>query len=175
MRAFAAALIFAACGGSPAPPGAAPPSLSPTDPACTLETPLVPGVPGSPGHLVPTEVNPNGQSELALVMRTMQEDLKAARAALLAGRPVASMVSRHRKLRCAWPTAASDRNPTFDAFAVGYLASVAALEKASDAAAFDAVLNTCKACHEQSCPGPVAAIEALRLPGGGGDDPQAGP
>lgn len=31
---------------------------------CTLETPLIPGVPGSPGHLLPSDRNPNGDSEL---------------------------------------------------------------------------------------------------------------
>ena len=25
------------------------------------------------------------------------------------------------------------------------------------------VLDACRACHEQSCPGPIAAIEALRI------------
>lgn len=160
--------LLAACGGPPAQAPTAPPdgtvvASAPVEPECTLETPLVPGVPGSPGHLVPTEVNPNGQSELALVMRTMQEDMKAAREAIAAGRPVGHLVVRHRKMRCAWPTTPSDRNPTFDAFAVGYLAAADALEKHPDAATFDAVLNTCKACHEQSCPGPVAAIEALRM------------
>jgi hypothetical protein len=134
---------------------------------CTLETPLVPGVPGSPGHLIPSEINPNGSSELAEMMRTMQRDLTAAREAVLAGKPVAPMHPRHRKMRCAWPTAASDRNPTFDAFAQGYLANVAALDAApaeGRAAAFTAVLDACKACHQQSCPGPITAIDAMRLP-----------
>ena len=45
---------------------------------CTLDTPLIPGVPGSPGHLLPSEINPNGVSELAALMRTMQRDLAEA-------------------------------------------------------------------------------------------------
>jgi hypothetical protein len=148
-------------------PVAASAALSAPADDCTLETPLVPGVPGSPGHLIPSDINPNGSSELAEMMRTMQRDLGAAREAILAGRPVAPMHARHRKMRCAWPTAASDRNPAFDAFAQGYLANVSALETApaeGRAAAFTAVLDACKACHQQSCPGPITAIDAMRLP-----------
>lgn len=171
--ALAATLAFAltGCGAPAGTPAAVSTAAVVSAPApvddCTLETPLVPGVPGSPGHLIPSDINPNGSSELAEMMRTMQRDLTAAREAVLAGTPVAPMHARHRKMRCAWPTAASDRNPTFDAFAQGYLANVAALDAApaeGRAAAFTAVLDACKACHQQSCPGPNTAIDAMRLP-----------
>lgn len=165
------AFALAACGAPPGGPGetsamTAPVVATPVD-DCTGETALVPGVPGSPGHLVPTEISPDGQSELALMMRTMQADLRTAREAILAGQPVAAMRERHRKMRCSWPTTASDRNPVFDGFAQAYLAKVAVLETAPPAQAaeaFHGVLDACRACHQQSCPGPIAAIEALRLP-----------
>jgi len=168
-RALAAILSLIGCGapaGTPVAASTVAVSAAPVD-DCTLETPLRPGVAGSPGHLIPSDINPNGSSELAEMMRTMQRDLSAAREAILAGQPVTRMHARHRKMRCAWPTAASDRNPTFDAFAQGYLANVAALETApaeGRAAAFTAVLDACKACHQQSCPGPITAIDAMRLP-----------
>ncbi len=135
--------------------------------ACTFETPLVPGVPGSPGHLIPTPLNPNGQSELAALMRTMQADLKAAGEAIALRQPVPKMLATHARIRCAWPTTPSDRTPQFDAFAQSYLAAVAALEAAPPEQARPAlnrVLDTCKSCHQQTCPGPIAAIEKLRLP-----------
>lgn len=158
------------CNRAPAQPAAsAQPTLTSED-DCTLETPLKPGVPGSPGHLLPSPVNPNGQSELAGVMRTMQADLKAARAAVVSGAwpapAQAPMTPRHRKLRCAWPTAAADRNPVFDANAQGYLRALGRLETASkDAApaAFDQVLDACRSCHERTCSGVLVAIEALRI------------
>jgi hypothetical protein len=132
--------------------------------ACTLETPLVPGVPGSPGHLIPTSLNPNGQSELAALMRTMQADLKAAGEAIALQQPVPKMLAKHARIRCSWPTTPSDRTPEFDAFAQAYLAQVAALETAPSRPALDRVLNACKSCHEHTCPGPISAIESLRLP-----------
>lgn len=168
-----ACLVGVACGGPSAepaaggPPSPAQPATAALAEACTIETPLVPGVPGSPGHLIPSDITPNGQSELAHTMRTMQQDLGAARAAVLAGRAVAPMFDRHRKMRCAWPTTPSDRNPVFDGFAVAYLARVQALDAApagEGRMAYEGVLDACKACHSQSCPGPIAAIEALRLP-----------
>lgn len=165
--------LAAGCGGAATSEPSAPAPASATAPqiasACTLETPLVPGVPGSPGHLIPSDINPNGASELASLMRTMQADLKGARAAILAGTygaHVAPASARYQKMRCAWPTTPSDRNATFDAYAQGYLAAVERLEKAAPAeaaAAYEATLDACRACHDQSCPGPLMAIKGLRL------------
>ena len=141
---------------------------------CTLETPLVPGVPGSPGHLIPSDINPNGASELATLMRSMVADLDASRAAVARGETPAPMWPRHRRIRCAWPTAASDRNATFDGMAMAYLATVQALDaKPKDPkAAHNAVVDACRACHENTCAGPIERIVQLRLPDG--DDAGAG-
>ena len=132
---------------------------------CTLTTKLVPGVPGSPGHLLPSELNPNGASELATVMRTMQSDLTAARAVVLDGGAPGPMFARHRKMRCAWPTDPADRSAQFDAFAQSYLATVQVLDeqKTAPAAAFDNVLAACHMCHDNSCPGPLVVIDGLRI------------
>jgi hypothetical protein len=138
------------------------------EPECTLATALKPGVPGSPGHLIQTARNPNGQSELAALMRTMQADLQAARAAIGRGERVSPMLARHRKIRCSWPTQASDRDQAFDVNAQGYLRAIERLQtsppdKDRAAAAFDGVLDACRTCHERVCSGALAAVEALRI------------
>ena len=133
---------------------------------CTLDTQLVPGIPGSPGHPIPSTINPNGNSELAQLMRTMQGDLKEGRTAIGKGEHVAPLFPRFRKIRCAWPTNAGDRNAAFDSAAQNYLAAVKALDAAKKeeaAAAYEHVLDGCRACHEQSCGGAIPAIEALRM------------
>lgn len=133
---------------------------------CTLATELKPGVPGSPGHLIASERNPNGASELATHMRMMADDLRAAREALRAEASVAPLSARHRKLRCAWPTDPSDRNAAFDAMAQTYLTKLAAFDTApaqDRRAAYTAVLAGCRSCHEQTCEGPIAVIDALAL------------
>ncbi len=129
---------------------------------CTLETVLKEGGPGSPGHLIASERNPNGQSELATLMRTFVDDWKAARVALEADAGVTARLPTHRTLRCAWPTDAADRNPVFDGFAVGYLEKVKAFDAKPLRETYEGVLDGCKACHEVSCGGPLEVIEGLR-------------
>jgi hypothetical protein len=105
-------------------------SAAPTDsePPCTLQTALTPGIPGSPGHPIPSTINPNGNSELAQLMRTMQADLKLAREAIEKGEKVGPLWPRFRKIRCSWPTNQADRNAAFDTAAQSYLSAVQALE-----------------------------------------------
>lgn len=169
MRAFLTlALVLLASCNRPTNSAAPPPPTAPAPTEandCTFETKLVPGVPGSPGHLLPSEVNPNGASELAALMRTMQNDLKAARAALLEGKGVSPLYERHRKIRCAWPTDLKDRTVAFDGFAQAYLVAVRSLDEdaANAKERFQGVINACRTCHQASCPGPIAAIDALSL------------
>lgn len=129
---------------------------------CTFETKLVAGIPGSPGHLIPSERNPNGASELATLMRTFVDDWRAARVALEADAGVGPKFATHRKIRCAWPTDAADRNPTFDGFAKNYLSAVKAFDAQPGREKYEGVLDACKACHEVSCGGPLEVIEGLR-------------
>ncbi len=153
-------LLLTAC-ATPEPPAPAPP-IEAALPPCDGTTPLIPGVPGSPGHLLASPVNPNGASELAHLMRTMVEDWKATRDALAAGAPVPPRFPVHRRIRCSWPTAAQDRKEPFDALAAAYVASVAAFDAAPTRASYDTVLAACTACHSVSCPGPIEVIESLR-------------
>ncbi len=135
------------------------------EPECTLQTPLVPGVPGSPGHLLVTPMHPDGASELAVLMRGFVDDVKDARSAILAGRAVAPRWSAHRRLRCAWPTSLAERDARYDALAVSYLEQLRALDTSTDQRqAFNRLLGGCLACHESMCPGPIELIEGLRLP-----------
>ena len=168
-------LVLVGCTKPEARPPAPPARLVAPDPVddCTLQTKLVPGIPGSPGHLIASDINPNGASELAMLMRQMQKDLGAARVTVLDGGTVASMWPRHRKLRCSWPTDPADRTPAFDGLAATYLGQVRAFDQAPSATTFDSVLTACRSCHDNSCPGPVVVIEGLRLPGHDGGPPTA--
>ncbi|MFZ5441371.1 MAG: hypothetical protein ACOZQL_15290 [Myxococcota bacterium] len=151
-----------------APPPAAPPAAT-KEPVvvddCTFATELVPGIPGSPGHLLPSEINPNGASELATLMRTFVAHWKETRAKLLAGEtPPAPRFPGHRKIRCSWPTDPKDRTEAFDQLAQAYLAAVKAYDAAPSKSTFTGVINGCAACHEATCGGPLELIDSLRLP-----------
>lgn len=194
LTALVALLLTVSCSRPPAPepaqaadasagpkvsPSAAAPAAAPmSSEPCTLATPLVPGIPGSPGHLIRSDINPNGQSELSAHMRTMQAQLKLARQAIEHGEKPAALAAAFAKIRCAWPTTLSDRNAEFDASAQAYLAAVAALDAAtaaSAAPAYGRVLDACRSCHERTCSGAIVAIEALRLPEKAQQPPGPGP
>lgn len=161
MRALLFATLSLLAGCTRTPPAVVDAGPPPDD--CTLATVLQPGLPGSPGHLIPSELNPNGASELATLMRTFVADWKDARVKLEADAGVlAARLPVHRKMRCAWPTAADDRNPTFDGLAVHYLLKVKAFDAQPSRATYEGVLDGCKACHEVSCGGPLELIEGLR-------------
>lgn len=135
--------------------------VKPPEPACTGETKLVEGVPGSPGHLLPSSINPNGASELATLMRRFVADWKAARQTLEAGGNVAPRFPSHAKLRCAWPTDPADRNAQFDTLAVGYLDAVKRFDESPGQRSYEGVINACAACHEVTCGGPLEVINQL--------------
>lgn len=160
------ALTLVACTKGASPPPAPLPVDAGSAPIddCTFETALVPGVPGSPGHLIASERNPNGASELATLMRTFVADWRAARVTLEqdAGVAVAAKFPVHRRIRCSWPTDPGDRNPTFDSFAKNYVSAVKAFDAQPGRERYEGVLDACKACHEVSCGGPLEVIEGLR-------------
>ena len=93
--------LLAAC--SPTP-GAPPAAAVAEDADCNLSTALVSGIPGSPGNLVKSQRNPNGDSELALLMRQFVDDLRENRTLLEAGQPAKKLYPTHRKMRCARPS-----------------------------------------------------------------------
>jgi hypothetical protein len=163
-------LLLSAVGctkGAPpaAPPAAPPPAPAPAAPVddCTLATVLTPGIPGSPGHLIPSDINPNGASELATLMRTFVANWKEAREQLLAGQtPTTPRLPVHRRIRCSWPTDPKDRDEKFDGLAQAYLVQVKAFDAAPSKDTFTGVINGCAACHEATCGGPLDLIKIGR-------------
>ena len=143
--------------------GCTKPDPVPPEPECTIATKLVPGIPGSPGHLLPSDINSNGASELAALMREMKADLEKARTLIAEGKPVPAMHARHRKMRCAWPTSLDDRTPTFEQSAITYLSLVKALDEKPSVNSLNGVVSGCLACHATACPGPIPVIEKLKM------------
>jgi len=151
-------------GSDPAAGGAAEPAkVDPLDDSdCNLQTVLDPKKPGSPGNLIPSTRNPNGDSELAVLMRTFVDGLRDARVLVEAEQKLEPLFPVHRNMRCAWPTVASDRDEGYDARAQGYLASVRAFDTAPSKATYNAIVNNCVACHQVSCGGVIEFIQTLR-------------
>jgi hypothetical protein len=133
-----------------------------SDDDCTLATPLVPGIPGSPGNLIQTPRNPNGASELAMLMRQFVDDLDEVRADAMAGRKPKPLFATHRKMRCSWHTDPAERNQRFDTFAQSYLAAVRQFDAEPTRQNYNAIVNGCVHCHSQSCGGPLDFIDTKR-------------
>jgi len=138
--------------------------------ACTLSTPLKPGIPGSPGHLIVSSRNPNGDSELSALMRSMHADLEIIRQAIMNGALPESFPGGHERIRCSWPTDLDARNPVFDVLAQGYIRDYSALANSKQgesrevlADRFERVVQGCVTCHENSCRGPIPMIRKLSL------------
>ncbi len=137
------------------------PALTPLQGECDFSTPLVPGIPGSPGHLIRSPRNPNGDSELSYLMRQMADDLEAARKAVAAGTRPAPLLPIHRRIRCSWPTKLDERNAQFDGMAQSYLAAVKTFDETPTQGAYNAIVQGCVSCHSVSCRGPLDRIDEL--------------
>jgi hypothetical protein len=161
MRTVLLLFLFAvvACSGKP---DAARPSPIADDADCNLSTPLVPGIPGSPGHLIPSARNPNGDSELSALMRQFVDDLRDVQPTLAAGQPMRKLYPTQRRMRCAWPTRPEERNQRFDTLAQGYLAMVRAFDAAPGKATYNGIIQGCINCHSQSCGGPLEFIDGMK-------------
>lgn len=109
-------------------------------------------------------VNPNGDSELALLMRAMYDDLARMKAAIERGEEPVPGID-HAKMLTAQATepdkAASD---TYKAWAQTYLQMVQSLQNGETGLApelYRNVVNTCMGCHSDLCPGPKMRIGHL--------------
>ena len=111
-------------------------------------------------------INPNGDSELSLLMREMFEDAMRMKGEVKNGK-TPDVLKKFKKIHTAEATepekAESDE---FKAFADSYLAAVDALEKSKpdEAAVFyRGMVESCMNCHRSMCPGPMVRIKKLRL------------
>jgi len=140
----------------------APAAAVSADADCNLSTTLVPGIPGSPGHLIQSTRNPNGDSELSVLMRQFVDDLREVRTLVEAKQPVKKLLPVHRKMRCAWPTKPDERNEAFDGRALAYLTAVRAFDEAPAQGSYNAMIAGCISCHSQSCGGPLDFIDSMK-------------
>jgi hypothetical protein len=155
---------LSALAGCTSPKPASPKEAPVVQQECTLETPLVPGIPGSPGHWITSSRNPNGDSELAVLMREMLHDLQRIRPDIVAGKaPSHPGPMNHHLMRCSWPNEPSVRGPVFGALATSYLTALKQLKIQNNPSpdAYNGVVAGCLGCHNQFCPGPIHLIQNL--------------
>ncbi len=111
-------------------------------------------------------LNPNGDSELALLMRAMFDDGMRMKAQVQRGEKPDVAVA-FEKIHTAKPTEAG-KNATeeYTAFALSYVQAVKALKEAQPGEAetyYTGMVNACLNCHKAVCPGPVVRIKKMLL------------
>ena len=136
---------------------------SPPQSTCNLQTPLQRGIPGSPQNLIKSTRNPNGDSELAVLMRKMLAELQLIRKDVLAGRAPRSVPLAHQRMLCVWPSEQEIRGPLFETFALAYQDTLNSFKNAGSPPkdAFNRAVSGCLSCHNNFCPGPIHLIENL--------------
>lgn len=111
-------------------------------------------------------INPNGDSELALLMRAMFDEGMTTKEEILAGNPVKFNIA-YEKIHSAKPTEAGKNESTeYVLFAKAYEASVERLRNADDVErpqAYQTMVETCMNCHKSVCPGPMVKIKKMYL------------
>jgi hypothetical protein len=113
-----------------------------------------------------TDINPNGSSELSLLMREMYNHLAEARKGLEIKKQV-SYPKSFLTLTTAQATDEHTKNEYYNTFADLYLQSLENYSKSTNenrAKNYNSMVNACLACHSSHCPGPVPKIKKLLLP-----------
>lgn len=111
-------------------------------------------------------LNPNGDSELALMMRAMHENGMDVKQQLLLGEKPEITVDC-QKLHTAKATEpAKVANPLYTGYANAYEEAVKNFDReyhADRAGAYQHMVDACMNCHREICPGPMVKIKKMYL------------
>lgn len=105
---------------------------------------------------------PNESSELAQLMRDLADEMASAKKELNNGAHV--KLSDYSSMATAEATKPEvPKTTTYQQMTAGFLAQVNAFNESENQskAAYNSLINTCIACHENLCPGPIVRIEKL--------------
>lgn len=111
-------------------------------------------------------VNGVVRSELAKTMRDLYNQLKITRDSLRDGYSVStSLIAEVEGIHTDTPTEADKTDETYHAYADLFISAYKTFEvdTSGQVAAYNAMIETCVACHQQKCPGPVKTIKKLRV------------
>jgi cytochrome c556 len=111
-------------------------------------------------------VNPNGDSELAVLMREMMGSANSMKEMVKEGKLPERFPEEFLKIHTAKPTDPDTKKASFEGFADNYISNLHALynsPKEDLTKNYNAVINACASCHSQHCPGPLKAINKLRI------------
>ena len=113
-------------------------------------------------------INPNGDSELALLMRKMYADADSIKKLITnnEGNSTKEYIDELERIHTAIPTDKKVKTPEFEAYTKLMVNEANALfsNEANKAEGFNSLVNRCIDCHKSFCPGPIDKIKKLSLP-----------
>jgi len=115
------------------------------------------------------DLNPNGSSELSLIMRKMAAHLAENRDALKAGKGIVAAPKEIDNLLTAKKTDEEIDKTIYDGYAKLYQQRIIELNESADAPdslkikAHNNLVSTCRDCHSTFCPGPMVVINKLDI------------
>jgi hypothetical protein len=112
------------------------------------------------------DVNPNGASALALLMREMTTHVELNKANLLAGKQITSKPENISTLLTAERTDKNLDDKLFVGLAKVYLQRLDELQNAPDSLKIEVhnnLVTSCHDCHSNFCPGPIKRINKAMI------------
>lgn len=111
-------------------------------------------------------LNPNGDSELALLMRDMHENGMVVKQQLLAGQNP-DLTIDCEKLFTAKPTEPDKiADPRYAGYAKAYESAVKSFRQVHNSdrvGTYQTMVDACMNCHKEVCPGPMVKIKRMYL------------
>ena len=111
------------------------------------------------------QINPNGDSELALLMREMYDEALLMKKQIKNGEKIKIKLD-HDKILTAQATEPENANSLeYKTFAKSYLQTIENIKLASPAEIqddYNSMVVNCITCHKSLCPGPLARINKLK-------------
>lgn len=109
-------------------------------------------------------INPNGDSELALLMRAMFDEAELIKQQVAEGRRVKTKLNYEEILTAHATEPEKAASPKYKAFAEAYLQTMESLKTAGPdqvISIYDEMVAQCMSCHQAMCPGPMVKIKKL--------------
>ena len=111
-------------------------------------------------------VNPNGDSELALLMRDMLTDAKEMRAQIRDGELPVSTLAFEELLTAEATEPEKAASTEYKAYAEAHIQlmeTIQSTDQDHSAEAYEDMVQNCMNCHRALCPGPTRVIKKLAL------------
>lgn len=115
--------------------------------------------------------SPNEDSELALLMRHMWDDVDAMKKAIKSGEVPEDYRQKFKAIHSAEATDPDTRDAQFEAMSTAFLSSMDELYQKQQSGdkeliknGYNLMVKACMNCHASYCPGPMVRIRKLYIP-----------